>query len=113
MPIPQRPEQFWVFGRIVFEIGILHDAEIAAGFLYGGAHRSPFALVGFLSNKPNAGMLSRQAVQNFYGAVRGTIVYDDELTIDVLRERGCQYLSQALFYHGAFVIDGYQDREPQ
>ena len=104
--IEQRPEQGRVIARIVFEIGVLHQAEIAAGVFDGGTHGRAFALVHFVPEQANARFDGGEPRQDFRGAVSGTIVNDDEFLLQSLRNGRIQNSLQAAFHQGPLIVDG-------
>jgi hypothetical protein len=64
VPAQQRAQQGGVFGGIIFQIGVLDQAEVAARFLDGGADGGALAFVDLLAEEPDGGFFSRQPVEN-------------------------------------------------
>ena len=64
-PFDQRLQQHRVLGRIVFEIGILNDDEVARSLFYAAVQGSTFAHVLGLQQNSNLGMLRLQLRQDF------------------------------------------------
>jgi hypothetical protein len=59
----------------------------------------------------DAGMLGREALEDFPGAVLGAVIDDDELAAEALREGGLENLSETALDDGSLVVDGDQDAD--
>ena len=72
-----------VFLGVVFEVGILEDGEVAGGFCDGASNGGAFALIGVLGNDLDVvGEFLLQACQDFWRAVGGAIVDDNEFFLE-------------------------------
>jgi hypothetical protein len=109
--IEQRAQQARIFARIVLEVGILHDGEVAHGLADGRAHGRALASIALVPVEPDLSGLARQPLQNRVRAVSRTIVDDHQLALHVLRNGRRQHLRDAAFHHGALVVDRHQNRQ--
>ena len=85
-PLQQRRQQASVFARIVFQIGILNDGELAGGVLDGGTDGGALTLIAGLPDESQYGGVGRGDLFHDCGrAVRGAVVHHDNLPPDSLR----------------------------
>ncbi len=80
-----------IFVRVVLEVSVLHEAEVASSLLNRGSNGRAFALILFMPEQTNAGMLLRKALQNIPGSVRGTVIDDDQFPVHVFRKRRLEH----------------------
>ena len=104
-------EEARILGRVVFEVGILNDGEVAVGELDGGTDGGAFAAIPGMAIEADLGERGGQALQDGVGAIRGAIVHDDELAFHVLRQRRGEHTRDAAFDNGALVVDRHEDGE--
>ena len=100
----QRLQQHRVFGGVIFEVGVLYDAEVAGGLLDGRPHRRAFAPVHLVAKKTDARIAFRQTLQNQGRAVGRTVVDHNQLPVHVFWQGSGQYLSKTALRHGPFVV---------
>ena len=124
-PFENRCEQLLIIPRIIFEIGVLHQDDVAARLCKTPAQGCTFPAIpilkqeaDFLQSKSSSTVLDGdltltrglglfKCLQQGACAVCGTII-DDE---NFLLERGSLNARQHLFYEGVFVVDRNYDRE--
>ncbi len=82
--LEQRLQQQGVFLRVVLEIGVLNEAEVALGMLDGGADSGAFALVYLVAEQADAGVAGGDFAEDVPGAVTAAIVDDDEFPLHAL-----------------------------
>ena len=70
----QRLQQHGILSRVILEVGVLDNAEVAAGLFDGRAYGRAFAPVYLVAKKADARIAFRQTLQNEGGAVSGTVV---------------------------------------
>src|SRR5579864_5288047 len=108
-PVEQRTQQLHIFVRIVFEIGVLHQAEIPRRMRDRRPHRRALPLIPLMLNQLDPRVALRQALQYSQRSVGRAIVHHDQLALHVLRQRRGQHHRQAALGHSALVIHGDQD----
>jgi len=89
----ERSDQFEIFFRIVFKIGILENRNLSGGLLDGGLHGSTFAAVFLMPQNANcAARLFRLCLSDLQRVVGGTVVDHENLAINASRKRSGQDL---------------------
>src|SRR5262249_8473159 len=104
-------EEPGIFGRIVFQIGILDEREIAGSFFDGGTNGGALSTILWMAMEADLQKSLRKALENFRSTVGGAIVDDHQFPIHVLRQGGGHDLGDAALDNRAFVVDRYEDRE--
>src|SRR5207245_10609049 len=109
--------QALVFGRVVFQIGVLNDDHVSGDVAEAFAQGRPFALIALLKKNPNRvpltfplsprgsalghrageGVIAGQLTKNVWRAVGAAIVNDDNLLGDRHSLHAADQLSYPLF----------------
>ena len=97
-------------GRVVLQVGVLHDGERPGHRLEAGAHGGALAaVVGVLQQRDRERVVGGQPIEDLAGAVGGAVVAHDELAVGQCRP----HLAQQLLGEGLFVVDGDDHREAE
>ena len=75
-----RTDDLWIICRVIFQISILNDADIAGGCRKTRAERTAFALILFMVNDL-IGQRPHIFFQDLAGSVGGAVVHNDDLFI--------------------------------
>ena len=67
--------------RVVLQVRVLNDHEVAGSFLDTATERRSFAQITRLLKHPQLSMLTLQLRQNLRGAIARAVVYADQLKI--------------------------------
>ncbi len=82
LALDQRTEEPRIFGRIVFQICVLDDHEVARRFLDAAAKGRTFPHILRLKKNPHLGIALPQPRQNFAGAVLRTVVHANQFDVE-------------------------------
>src|SRR5260370_41325154 len=82
LALDQRTEEPRVFGRIVFQICVLDDHEIARGFLDASAKGRALSHIFGLQKNADLRMALAQFRQDLAGAILRTVVYADQFDVE-------------------------------
>ena len=109
--LQQRRQEAPVFARIVFQVGVLNDGELAGGMLDGCTDGGALAPIAGLPDEPQHAGVGRGDLFHDPGrAVCGAVVHDHDLPPHSLRqgrrEHSLQQCADELF----FVIKRDQNR---
>jgi hypothetical protein len=108
----ERGQDLGILGRVVFQIGILDDAEFAGGLLQPGADGGAFAGIDLVMKDADAAAVgSRQLFQYPCRAIGGTIVHDHNLRLDSLGKRGIQGAQDGSLDVLLLVINRHDNRQ--
>src|SRR5579862_571662 len=104
----QREIIFW----IVFEVGVLHEKNLAGSFLQAAAQSRSLALIFFLIEHANIVLrrsryVRAQVLQNFARAIRRRVVDEHDFLVDFHGD----YPAEQFLDCGAFVVYGNYNRE--
>src|SRR5262245_28263558 len=100
-----RLDELGIFGRVVFQIGVLHDNNGAGGALEAGAEGSAFALVlGLINDRMSFRLEFRENVARAVGAA---VVNENDLLGNRRSFHATNQLAHPLF----FVIDRDDNRQ--
>src|SRR6185503_19504874 len=106
-------KQRWDVCRVVFQIGIVNDADLARRMFDGIAYGRAFAQISFVAQQDDTRVARGQPLQNRPGAVRTPVVdYDHFETADewmIQRENS----SQTCFDDVLLVVDWHHDAEAE
>jgi hypothetical protein len=105
MTVEQWAEQLWIIGRIVLQIGILDETKIALRVGQSGTYSRALALINVVLEQADTWFFLRKPLENRIRAVFGTIIDDDQLAFEFLRQRSSQYLPERSLNNSAFVIN--------
>ena len=84
-----------VFARIVFQVGVLNQAVLAARLGDGGSDGRAFAAIPVVTEQTHqARMTRRKFFDDAIGAVGGTVVHHDDLAFHIVRKRRDQRAAQ-------------------
>src|SRR5690606_26677852 len=96
-------------GGVVFEVGVLHDHDVAGGGGEAGAHGGALALI-FLVVNDLIDQRCDFGAQQVAGAVARAVVHDDDLFLDIAEIHGANPVNQRA--DGVtFVVAGDDDGE--
>ena len=101
-----------ILPRIVFQIRILNDGDLALGRVNRGTDGSSLALVPAVAQHPDqVRHPGRFGLCDFGRAVRRTVVYDDEFPFDSFRQRRGQNAVEQRTDEFLLVVKGNKYRE--
>src|SRR5207253_5200070 len=80
--IENRPQQFGQLGRIVLEVGILNDNDVAGCLLNSSAHGCALALIVRLQNQAVDDAMVREFLQHVARAVCRAVIYTNDFDVD-------------------------------
>ena len=108
-----RLEQLRVIVGVVFQIGILHQHDVAGGKGEAVAQRGTFAFIDGLmpDGERGARELCRQLIQPGGGVVFGAVVDADDLPLHPGRQRGIDDAADQFLNGRAFVVNRNDDRK--
>jgi len=109
----ERFEEDGIFLRVVLEVGILNEAEIALGVADGGPDGGAFALVDFVTEEADPGFMGGEALEDVPGAIPGAVIHDDEFALHLLGEWRIEDLAEAALDDGPLVVDRDEYTEKQ
>src|SRR5712692_3593451 len=102
----------WILVGVVFEVGILDDAELPARGLDRCSDGRALALIPVVTEQPyDVRMKGSDLLHDFGGAIGGGVIDHNDFAADLLRERRAQNSFQQGTNEFFFVIKGHQDRE--
>src|SRR6266850_5760147 len=104
--LEDRFEQAWVFERVVFEVGVLHQDDVSRDSRKSGSQSRPLAAVLIVIQDHE--LRRAQAPENITGPVARSVVDDD----DLLRDRDGADSFEDLPDGADLVVDGDDDRKP-
>ena len=78
--VRNRVEQKMILLRIVFEIGVLNNDNVASGGAEAGAQRGPLSLI-FRMVKNDIRQAAKTCLQNLSGSICRTIIHQDNFEI--------------------------------
>ena len=81
MPLHDRAEQLHVLARVVLEVRVLDDDDVAGGVPEADGHRRALALIFRLEEDAHA-VAAVHLAQDFAGAVGRAVVDDQDLLLD-------------------------------
>lgn len=96
-----------VFGRIVFEVGILNEDDVTGGGQQTGLDSSSFSAIGSLMHDRDGRMFTGQSIEFTVTAIRAPIIDGDQFDGERLFKHAGHDVAQRL----SFVIDGHHHRE--
>ena len=67
------------FLRVVFEVSVLNNADVAGCFLKTGAQCRSFPLIGFVKDHTHFGII--HLTENVAGAVLGSVIDNDDFPV--------------------------------
>ena len=106
MSVEDRLDQLRILFRVVFEVGILDENDVPAGFLDAATDRGAFSLVDRLENVPDLRPLIRQRGDHVLRSIGRLVVDDDDLLVD----RNFLDPAQQLRHRGPLVVAGDDHR---
>jgi len=107
--VQEGPQKLRVLAGVVLEIRVLNNAEIAGCVPDGGSDGGALALVGFVPEKADARLGSREALEDRRGPIGGMIVNDNQFPVHRFRQRRGDHLRQAAFDHCPLVVNWDQN----
>ena len=103
------PEEDRVFLRVVLEVGVLDDDEIAGRGAHPGPDRRALPQVARLQEDADA-VLAVELAEDVAGAVRRAVVHDHDLALEVPEVHG-EDLREDLANRPALVVRRHHDRQ--
>src|ERR1041385_4013771 len=99
---------FGVIGRVVFQIGVLDEDDVAGGVFEAVAQGGAFAFVQGLVNDPEIGLGEEggELIQFFGGVVFGTVVDADDFAAEAAGEGGVDDQGDQSLHRGFLVVNG-------
>ena len=81
-------QQVFVLARIVFQVGVLNQAELAARFGHRGPDGRALAAIPLVAQKPHyARITPHKFFDDAVGAIGRTVIHHDDLAFDAIRQR--------------------------
>ncbi len=122
-PFQQRLQQLDVVARVIFEVGVLNDNDVARGVFKAGAQGGALAAILLVKDNLQIGLrIGHPFTQNVTRAIGGAVVDDDNLAFNsnwpaedrvvagrVDRQIDGTDKTHDLFQCCPFVIDGHHD----
>src|SRR2546425_5876029 len=102
----ERIKQRGIVLRIIFEVRVLNDHEIACGFPYPAPKRGTFAHIVRLQKHSHIRMLA-PCTQDFPRTVTRAIIYTQKLDIEWNREHTSYYSRQRV----TLIVNGHHHRQ--
>ena len=107
-----RPEEPGIVGRVVFQVGVLDDAQVPRRQLNGGPDGRALPLVGLVEVDPDEFRVSLpELLKDVVGAVRRAIVDDDELPPQASRKLLGEHERDEFPDREALVVRGDEDAQ--
>ena len=107
--IEDRSQEVWIIRRIVFEVGILNENDVARGVFESCAEGRALAAVEGMGHDLEPGTLLK-FLQDVAGAIGRGIVHENDLLFQAAGIRGAD-AAKNLLDRGGLVEDGNQDRQ--
>src|SRR5687768_13147571 len=79
--IENRLKEFWILGRVVFQIGVLYKNHVTGGLLKASADCRTLSAILIVKNDSHLGQ-SSELLQNRAGSICRAIVDDDDFKIE-------------------------------
>src|SRR5262249_49795470 len=107
--LDDRLDELGILGRVVLEVGVLDDDDLAGGLAEPGAQRGALSLVAVVEDYLQVAVASLHLAEDLAGAVLRAVVDDDDLRADRDLADPAEDLVDGLL----FVVAGDDDREDQ
>src|SRR5262249_55052730 len=105
-------QELWILGGVVLEVRILDEDDVARRGAEAGADGGPLPLIDRVLDEPERPLAPRRDLpEELAGAVRGAVVDDDHLPLDLRRKRRRRHPAQEILHRGALVVRRDDDRE--
>jgi hypothetical protein len=105
--LQQRCEKQWVFVRVIFEVGILDDDEIAGRFRNAAAQGRSLTHVFWLEKDTNLGMALAEFDEELARTILRAVIRADQFKVEGHGQYPVDHLAQC----GTFVVHGHDHGE--
>ena len=104
---PTECQKYRIFGRIVFQIGVLHDDKVPGGFLKSATQSRALSHVLRLQVDPHLRVLLGQNRQDFSRTIARSVIHAKQFDFERHGEHALHYLEQ----RAALVVHRHDDRQ--